>query len=104
MFVGMFMDRFGIRKTLIILSAIGQTGQTLLAFNSNDIPNNGVVYKEFLTGRFIYGLGMQSMIFVQVAFITDWFAGKNLNFALGITNSLPLTGEILNAYVSPKLY
>jgi len=44
------------------------------------------------------------MIFVQVAFITDWFVGKNLNFALGIVNSLPLTGEILNAYLSPLLY
>jgi len=44
------------------------------------------------------------MIFVQVAFITDWFAGKNLNFALGVTNSLPLTGEILDAYISPKFY
>ena len=44
------------------------------------------------------------MIFVQVAFITDWFAGKNLNFALGVTNSLPLTGEILDAYISPKIY
>jgi nitrate/nitrite transporter NarK len=44
------------------------------------------------------------MVFVQVAFITDWFVGKNLNFALGVTSSLPLLGEIINAYVSPKLY
>ena len=104
LFVGIFMDRFGIRKTLLILSAIGCVGQTLLSINSNDRPNNGSVYFEFLIGRMIYGMGMQSMIFTQVAFITDWFVGKNLNFALGVTNSIPLMGEILNAYLSPTLY
>jgi len=58
MFVGMFMDRFGKRKTLIILSAVGLTGQSLLAINSNDIPDNGRVYTEFLVAKLIYGMGM----------------------------------------------
>ena len=44
------------------------------------------------------------MIFAQVAFITDWFVGKNLNFALGIANSVPLFGEVCNAFLSPYLY
>jgi len=56
--VGIFMDRFGIRKTLIILSFIGIIGQTILAFNSNRIPNHGEVYYEFLVGRLVYGCGM----------------------------------------------
>jgi MFS family permease len=102
--VGIFLDKFGIRKTLIILSFTGVVGQSLLAFNSNDLPDNGKTYHDFLTGRLIFGMGMQSMIFVQVAFIKDWFVGKNLNFALGVINSLPLCGEIINAYAAPAFY
>jgi hypothetical protein len=52
------MDSFGIRKTLVILSLTGVVGQSILAFNSNRIPNNGEVYYEILIGRMVYGMGM----------------------------------------------
>ena len=55
-------------------------------------------------GRAIYGFGMVSMIFTQVAFITDWFVGPNLNFALSVCSSLPYSGAILDAYLTPLTF
>lgn len=62
------------------------------------------VWKYMVLGRIIYGFGMVSMIFTQVTFITDWFVGPHLNFALSITSSLPYAGSVLDAYLTPKLY
>lgn len=57
-----------------------------------------------IIGRAVYGFGMVSMIFTQVAFITDWFVGPNLNFALSVTSSLPYAGNVLDAYLTPILF
>ena len=55
-------------------------------------------------GRCVFGVGMSSMIFAQVAFITEWFIGKNLNLALGVVSSLPLFGTVANASFTPRIY
>jgi hypothetical protein len=58
-----------------------------------------------LLGRFIYGLGCESAFFSQIAFSTKWFVESgNLNFALGIVNSIPLLGSTFNGILTPKLY
>ena len=57
-----------------------------------------------IISRTIYGFGMVSMIFTQVAFVTDWFVGPNLNFALSLTSSIPYLGAVLNAFLAPNLF
>ena len=64
MFVGVFMDKFGIRKTLVILSFTSLLGIIILSIKANDHPEGGAVYKAMLAGRLIFGMGMLSMTFV----------------------------------------
>lgn len=64
-----------------------------------------VNFNVMLLGRFVYGLGCESAFFAQVAFSTKWFMEDgNLNFALGVVNSIPLLGSTFNGLLTPKLY
>ena len=109
--VGLFIDKFGLRPSMILLSFITMIGQLVFCLGSAFVtPIHHPVNPEshptnfMITGRFIYGIGMVSMIFAQVAFVTDWFVGPNLNFALSMTSSLPYLGAVLNAILTPKLW
>lgn len=56
-----------------------------------------------MVGRFIFGLGGESMTVAQSAIVSSWFAGKELSFAFGINLSVARIGSSINGPVETSL-
>lgn len=60
-------------------------------------------YKEsyliMMIGRFIFGLGGESMTVAQSSIVAAWFQGKELSFAFGINLSVARVGSSINGPV-----
>ena len=56
-----------------------------------------------MLGRFIFGLGGESMTVAQSAIVSSWFAGKELSFAFGINLSVARIGSSINGPVETNL-
>jgi len=52
-----------------------------------------------MLGRFIFGLGGESMSVAQSAIVSAWFQGKELSFAFGINLSVARIGSSINGPV-----
>ncbi|KAI8821840.1 major facilitator superfamily domain-containing protein [Fimicolochytrium jonesii] len=95
---GQLVDKFDIKKILLVFSTIVCLGQTLFAI--------GVSTKSFpimLTGRVFFGIGGESIGVVQASITTAWFRGKELAFALGLTLCIARFGSVVNANLSPRI-
>lgn len=57
-----------------------------------------------LAGRFIFGLGGESMSVAQSSIVTVWFKGKELAFALGVNISISRLGSVIMGATVPGLY
>ena len=64
-------------------------------------------YKEsyliMMCGRFVFGLGGESMTVAQSAIVSSWFQGKELAFAFGINLSVARIGSSINGPVETAL-
>ena len=49
-----------------------------------------------MTGRFVFGLGAESMIVSHMAIVSAWFRGNELAFAYGANTSVARVGSIVN--------
>jgi hypothetical protein len=79
---GHLFDRFPKRYVLMGLSLVVCLGQGMFSF--------GVWIKDIrvmILGRFIFGLGGESLAVTQTSITTMWFQGKELAFALGMSIS-----------------
>lgn len=66
----------------------------------------GGYYKSFaimLAGRFIFGLGGECMCVAQSTITSNWFKGKEMNFALGANLALARIGSVIAGYVVPRV-
>jgi len=79
---------------LIIFTVILTIGQ--LVFAIGGYKNS---YEIMMLGRFIFGLGGESMTVSQSAIVSSWFAGKELSFAFGINLSVARIGSSINGPV-----
>ena len=52
-----------------------------------------------MIGRFIFGLGGESMTVAQSSIVAAWFQGKELSFAFGINLSVARVGSSINGPV-----
>src|SRR5205085_11492077 len=73
---GLIIDKFGIRKALLIFAALCFLGAALTAAQGN--------FVTMVTGRTVLGLGAESMIVAVTVALAKWFKGKELSFAFGI--------------------
>jgi MFS family permease len=62
-----------------------------------------VSYTLMLTGRGIFGLGGECMSVSQSAIISQWFKGKELSFAFGVTLCVARCGSYINGLALPKV-
>ena len=96
--VGRALDRYGSRSFLIWLSLLMCLGQTIFSL--------GVNYRTWtvmLLGRFIFGLGGESLAVAQSRLVTEWFLGKELGIAIGLNLSIARIGTVFNNNASPRL-
>jgi MFS family permease len=96
LFVGGLLDKYGTHTLLFILAMLVTIGHAFFCF--------GVQFKSFhsiLFGRFIFGLGGESLTVAQSRLVTDWFRGRELALAIGLTLSVARFGTVFNNILSP---
>ncbi|KRT85788.1 membrane transporter [Oryctes borbonicus] len=100
-FIGGFLiDRvFGIRLGTNIYMFITLVGHLIFAY--------GTYYNTFYVmaiGRFIFGIGGESVAVAQNNYAVLWFKGKELNMVFGIQLSLVRVGSAVNFWVMEPIY
>ena len=73
---GILIDRIGTRKALLIFGVLCLIGSVITAF--------GAAFPMMVAGRFVFGMGAESLIVAITTGVAKWFKGKELSFALGI--------------------
>ncbi|KAJ3348703.1 hypothetical protein GGF32_006044 [Allomyces javanicus] len=95
---GMLMDKFGVHRVLLLLSACVCFGQLVftLGVEAKSLP-------VMLVGRIFFGIGGESVGVAQASITTAWFRNKELAFALGINLCVARLGSVVNAFLTPRL-
>jgi MFS family permease len=117
-FGGIFLDRFGIRKTGFLFTLFCALGVFLTAYGSSDFFRSGGIgyslFKSFLPGyspemkmmilgRLLYGLGAETSIVVVNKILVKWFKGKELSFAFAVSLAIARVGTAAALIFSPIL-
>jgi len=99
LFGGLLIDRvFGIRFAAIVFCTLVLIGQIVFAI--------GISSGNFwicIVGRFIFGLGGESLSVSQSTYTARWFTGKELALAFGITLSFSRVGSAVNFNTMPRI-
>lgn len=100
-FIGGFLiDRvFGIRLGTIIYMFILMIGQLIFAFGTTTNA-----FYIMLLGRFIFGIGAESLAVAQNNYAVLWFKGKELNMVFGLQLSFARFGSTVNFLVMEPIY
>ncbi|CAG9797126.1 unnamed protein product [Chironomus riparius] len=100
-FIGGFLiDRvFGIRLGTIIYMFILMIGQLIFAFGTTTNA-----FYIMLLGRFIFGIGAESLAVAQNNYAVLWFKGKELNMVFGLQLSFARFGSTVNFLVMEPVY
>lgn len=97
---GFLLDRvFGIRLGTIIYMAILLVGQMIFA--AGGMLNS---FNLMLLGRFVFGIGAESLAVAQNNYAVLWFKGKELNMVFGMQLSFARIGSTVNFMVMETLY
>jgi MFS family permease len=73
---GFVIDRFGLRKAMMIFAALSFIGPAITVA-SGHLP-------VMATGRLIFGMGAESLNVAATTALARWFRGKELSFAFGL--------------------
>lgn len=84
---GILIDRLGVRRALLLFGCICLAGSMLTAFSP--------LFQVMAAGRFVFGMGAESLIVAITAAVAKWFKGKELSFALGLNLMLARFGSWL---------
>jgi len=84
---GILIDRLGVRRALLLFGVICLAGSMLTAFSPR--------FEIMAGGRFVFGMGAESLIVAITAAVAKWFKGKELSFALGLNLMLARFGSWL---------
>jgi len=99
-FGGFLIDRvFGIRFGAIIFACFVMAGQIVFAA--------GALFNRFwlmILGRFIFGIGGESLAVTQNTYAVSWFYGKELNMVFGFQLSFARVGSSVNFYIMEPIY
>ncbi|XP_044290373.1 major facilitator superfamily domain-containing protein 1 isoform X2 [Varanus komodoensis] len=99
-FGGFMIDRvFGIRLGTIIFSSFVCVGQVIFAVGA---ICNTFWLMEF--GRFVFGIGGESLAVAQNTYAVSWFKGKELNLVFGLQLSMARIGSTVNMNIMGWVY
>jgi len=84
---GIFLDKIGIRKAGALFAALCALGVFVTAA--------GFTFQMMLWGRFIYGLGSESLIITMDKILSKWFKGKELSLAFGLNLTIARLGTFV---------
>jgi MFS family permease len=83
---GYLIDRIGLRKSIMIFSALCLFGAVLTAYKGS--------FATIVAGRAVLGLGAESMIVAITTALAKWFKGKELSFAFGLNLTIARLGSV----------
>ncbi|XP_058794311.1 major facilitator superfamily domain-containing protein 1-like [Phymastichus coffea] len=100
-FIGGFLldSVFGTRWGTIIYMTLTMCGQLLFA--------TGVYLNIFwlmMLGRFVFGIGAESLAVAQNSYAVLWFKGKELNMVFGLQLSFARVGSTVNFLIVGSIY
>jgi len=98
LFGGNIVDRCGAPACLALFAFFTVLGSSFLSV--------GVAAKSWYImyiGRFVFGLGGESLCVAQSTILSEWFEGKEVAFAMGVGLAVSRSGSILNNVWSPKI-
>ncbi|XP_015216457.1 lysosomal dipeptide transporter MFSD1 isoform X1 [Lepisosteus oculatus] len=99
-FGGFLLDRvFGIRLGTIIFSLFVCFGQVIFAAGA---LCNAFWLMEL--GRFVFGIGGESLAVAQNTYAVSWFKGKELNLVFGLQLSMARLGSTVNMNIMGWIY
>jgi MFS family permease len=83
---GMALDRWGIRKTGLILCVIATIGAFVVAFGSMGWfgTTKKAMIVSMVIGRILFGIGLETTCVLISRTIVKWFKGQELAFAMGL--------------------
>jgi MFS family permease len=83
---GIALDKWGIRKTGIILAVIATAGAFVVSFGAMGFFGTGLKAKliSMIAGRILFGVGLETTCVLIQRVIVKWFKGKELAFAMGL--------------------
>jgi MFS family permease len=84
---GIIIDRIGVRKATLLFGVICLVGSVVTAATPS--------FPIMATGRFIFGMGAESLIVSVTTGLAKWFKGKELSFAFGINMTITRFGTWL---------
>lgn len=99
-FGGYIVDRFtGVRLGAFLFCFLVFCGQLIFCF--------GIQFQYYwagcVLGRFVFGLGGESLTVAQNTFTARWFSSRQLALAFGITVSFSRIGSAMNFIVTPRI-
>ena len=97
---GVLIDKIlGIRRSVILFSVLITLGGFIFWIGVQTVQ-----YPVMILGRFVVGLGGESIAVAKTAFIARWFyGGRGLSFAYGVTITGIRLGSGLNFLISPSI-
>jgi MFS family permease len=114
---GIFLDRFGIRRTGFVFTLLCALGGIVTAYGVSDaFRSGGFGYgfmgsfltdyspelKMMMFGRLLFGLGAETQIVMLNKVLAKWFMGKELAFAFGLNLGVARLGSALGMSLSPR--
>ncbi|KAL1260191.1 hypothetical protein QQF64_008018 [Cirrhinus molitorella] len=97
---GFLLDRvFGIRLGTIIFALFVLIGQIIFAAGA--LANH---FWLMNLGRFVFGIGGESLAVAQNTYAVNWFKGKELNLVFGLQLSMARLGSTVNMNVIGWVY
>ena len=99
-FGGFLIDKtFGVRLGAIIFSLFVTAGQVVFA-------TGALINKVWLmdVGRFIFGIGGESLAVAQNTYAVKWFQGRELNMVFGLQLSFSRVGSTVNMNIMQPIY
>ena len=84
---GVLLDRIGVRKAFLIFGVICLIGSIITAYGEH--------FMLMAAGRFVFGMGAESLVVAITAAVAKWFKGKELSFALAVSLTIARGGTWL---------
>jgi MFS family permease len=115
---GIFLDRFGIRRTGFVFTLLCALGGIVTAYGvsetfrsggfgyglmSSFLPAYSPELKMMMFGRLLFGLGAETQIVMLNKVLAKWFMGKELALAFGLNLGFARVGSALGMSMSPRI-
>ncbi|KAK2155682.1 hypothetical protein LSH36_233g01003 [Paralvinella palmiformis] len=99
-FGGYLIDKvFGVRLGAIVFSVFVTVGQCI--FGLGALLNR---YWLMCLGRFVFGIGGESLCVAQNNYAVNWFKGRELNMVFGLQLSFSRVGSTVNMNTMKRIY